>query len=397
MDFSKYIAGHVREIPRSGIRDFFEVVQTMTDVISLGIGEPDYVTPWRIREAAVFGMEKGRTGYTSNLGLPKLRNAIAHYVERRYGVNYHPKDEILVSVGVSEALDIALRALLNPGDEVIFHEPSYVSYHPSVLLSYGKPVSVETSAAHDFRLLAGDIAKAITPRTKVLLLNFPTNPTGGVLRAQDLQLIAELCIRHDLIVLSDEIYSELIYDGTEHTSIASLPGMRDRTVLLNGCSKSFAMTGFRVGYACAPSPILEAMMKIHQYAIMCASTMSQEAAIEALENCQREVATMRSDYERRRNFVVSRLTEIGLPCHTPKGAFYVFPDITPAGLTSRDFSLQLLKSKKVAVVPGTAFGSSGEGFVRCCFATGFERLKEAMTRIEQFVRESRKPSQNCDG
>jgi aminotransferase len=397
MDFSKYIAGHVREIPRSGIRDFFEVVQTMTDVISLGIGEPDYVTPWRIREAAVFGMEKGRTGYTSNLGLPKLRNAIAHYVERRYGVNYHPKDEILVSVGVSEALDIALRALLNPGDEVIFHEPSYVSYHPSVLLSYGKPVSVETSAAHDFRLLSGDIAKAITPRTKVLLLNFPTNPTGGVLRAQDLQLIAELCIRHDLIVLSDEIYSELIYDGTEHTSIASLPGMRDRTVLLNGCSKSFAMTGFRVGYACAPSPIIEAMMKIHQYAIMCASTMSQEAAIEALENCQREVATMRSDYERRRNFVVSRLTEIGLPCHTPKGAFYVFPDITPAGLTSRDFSLQLLKSKKVAVVPGTAFGSSGEGFVRCCFATGFERLKEAMTRIEQFVRESRKPGQNCDG
>jgi aminotransferase len=385
MDFSKYIAAHVRDVPRSGIRDFFEVVQTMTDVISLGIGEPDYVTPWRIREAAIFGMEKGRTGYTSNLGLPKLRSAIAHYIERRYGITYHPNDEILVSVGVSEALDIALRALLNPGDEVIYHEPSYVSYNPSVLLSHGKAVSVKTAAKHDFRLLAEDIAKVITPRAKALLLSFPTNPTGGVLRAEDLRPIAELCMRHDLIVLSDEIYSELVYDGTEHTSIASLPGMRDRTVLLNGCSKSFAMTGFRVGYACAPSPIIEAMMKIHQYAIMCAPAMSQEAAIEALENCQREVETMRSDYERRRNFVVNRLNEIGLPCHSPKGAFYVFPNITPTGLKSKDFSLQLLKSKNVAVVPGSAFGVSGEGFVRCCFATGLEKLKEAMTRIEQFV------------
>ena len=390
MDFSKYIAVHVREIPRSGIRDFFEVVQTMTDVISLGIGEPDYVTPWRIREAAIFGMEKGRTGYTSNLGLPKLRHAIARYIERRYGVEYHPQDEILVSVGVSEALDIALRALLNPGDEVIFHEPSYVSYHPSVLLSYGKAVSVKTSAKDNFRLRAEDVTKAITPRTKALLLSFPTNPTGGVLRAEDLRPIAEICTRHDLIVLSDEIYSELIYDGTEHTSIASLPGMRDRTVLLNGCSKSFAMTGFRVGYACAPSPIIEAMMKIHQYAIMCASTMSQEAAIEALENCQKEVETMRGDYERRRNYVVNRLNEIGLPCHSPKGAFYVFPDITSTGLNSKDFSLRLLKSQKVAVVPGSAFGASGEGFVRCCFATGIDKLKEAMARIEQFVDEFRK-------
>jgi aminotransferase len=390
MDFSKYIADHVQEIPRSGIRDFFEVVQSMTDVISLGIGEPDYVTPWRIREAAIFGMEKGRTGYTSNLGLPKLRNAIARYVERRYDVTYYPQNEILVSVGVSEALDLALRALLNPGDEVIFHEPSYVSYSPSVSLSYGKAVSVKTSAAHDFRLLAEDVAKAITPRTKALLLSFPTNPTGGVLCADDLRPIAEICARHDLIVLSDEIYSELIYDGTKHTSIASLNGMRDRTVLLNGCSKSFAMTGFRVGYACAPSPIIEAMMKIHQYSIMCASTMSQEAAIEAFENCQSEVEAMRSDYEKRRNYVVNRLNEIGLPCHSPKGAFYVFPDITSTGLKSKDFSLQLLKSKKVAVVPGSAFGASGEGFVRCCFATGLDKLKEAMDRIEQFVDESRR-------
>ena len=388
MDFSKYIADHVQEIPRSGIRDFFEVVQSMTDVISLGIGEPDYVTPWRIREAAIFGMEKGRTGYTSNLGLPKLRNAIARYVERRYGVTYHPQDEILVSVGVSEALDLALRALLNPGDEVIFHEPSYVSYSPSVSLCYGKAVSVKTLAAHEFRLLAEDVARTITPRTKALLLSFPTNPTGGVLRADDLRAIAEICVRHDLIVLTDEIYSELIYDGTVHTSIASLPGMRDRTVLLNGCSKSFAMTGFRVGYACAPSPIIEAMMKIHQYSIMCASTMSQEAAIEAFENCQSEVEAMRSDYERRRNYVVNRLNEIGLPCHSPKGAFYVFPNITPTGLKSKDFSLRLLKSKKVAVVPGSAFGVSGEGFVRCCFATGLDKLKEATVRIEQFINEA---------
>ena len=388
MDFSKYIADHVQEIPRSGIRDFFEVVQSMTDVISLGIGEPDYVTPWRIREAAIFGMEKGRTGYTSNLGLPKLRNAIARYVERRYGLTYHPQDEILVSVGVSEALDLALRALLNPGDEVIFHEPSYVSYSPSVSLCYGKAVSVKTLAAHEFRLLAEDVARTITPRTKALLLNFPTNPTGGVLRAEDLRPIAEICTRHDLIVLTDEIYSELIYDGTVHMSIASLPGMRDRTVLLNGCSKSFAMTGFRVGYACAPSPIIEAMMKIHQYSIMCASTMSQEAAIEAFENCQSEVEAMRSDYERRRNYVVNRLNEIGLPCHSPKGAFYVFPNITPTGLKSKDFSLRLLKSKRVAVVPGSAFGVSGEGFVRCCFATGLDKLKEATVRIEQFINDA---------
>jgi aminotransferase len=385
MDFSKYLADRVLEIPRSGIRDFFEVVQTMTDVISLGIGEPDYVTPWRIREAAIFAMEKGKTGYTSNLGTPKLRQAVAKYLGRRCGIDYDPNNEILISVGVSEALDLALRALLNPGDEVIYHEPSYVSYNPSVLLCNGKPVSVQTSAENEFRVLAEDIERAVTPRSKALLLSFPTNPTGGTLRAADLQPIADVCRRHDLIVLSDEIYSELSYDGAEHVSIASFPDMKERTVLLNGCSKSFAMTGFRVGYACAPAPIIEAMMKIHQYAIMCASNMSQEAAIEALENCQKEVESMRNDYERRRNFVVSRLNEIGLPCHVPKGAFYAFPNITPTGLKSKEFSLQLLKSKKVAVVPGSAFGNSGEGYVRCCFATGMDKLKEAMDRIEKFV------------
>jgi aminotransferase len=385
MDFSRYIADRVLEIPRSGIRDFFEVVQTMTDVISLGIGEPDYVTPWRIREAAIFAMEKGKTGYTSNLGTPKLRQAIAKYIERRCNISYDPDTEILVSVGVSEALDLALRALLNPGDEVIYHEPSYVSYNPSVSLCYGKPVPVPTSADQGFRVLAEDIERVITPRSKALLLNFPTNPTGGTIRATDLKPIADLCRRHDLMVLSDEIYSELVYDGDEHTSIASFPAMKERTVLLNGCSKAYAMTGFRVGYACAPGPIIEAMMKIHQYAIMCASIMSQEAAIEALENCQNEVVVMRNDYERRRNFVVNRLNEIGLPCHAPKGAFYAFPNITPTGLKSKDFSLRLLKSERVAVVPGSAFGNSGEGYVRCCFATGMDRLKEAMDRIERFV------------
>ena len=391
MDFSKYIADRVLDIPRSGIRDFFEVVQTMTDVISLGIGEPDYVTPWRIREAAIFAMEKGKTGYTSNLGTPKLRHAIAKHLEQRVGIMYRPETEILVSVGVSEALDLALRALLNPGDEVIYHEPSYVSYNPSIALCHAVPVAVQTSAEHEFRVIADEIERAVTPLTKALLLSFPTNPTGGVLRASDLEPIAEVCRRHDLIVLSDEIYSELVYDDTQHTSIASLPGMKERTILLNGCSKSYAMTGFRVGYACAPGPIIEAMMKVHQYAIMCASNMSQEAAIEALENCQKEVEVMRSDYERRRNFVVHRFNEIGLRCHLPKGAFYAFPRITSTGLTSKDFSLQLLKSKRVAVVPGSAFGYSGEGFVRCCFATGLDKLKEATDRIEQFVGELRQP------
>jgi aminotransferase len=385
MDFSKYIADRVLEIPRSGIRDFFEVVQTMTDVISLGIGEPDYVTPWRIREAAIFAMEKGKTGYTSNLGTPRLRQAISRYIWQRADIAYDPETEILVSVGVSEALDLALRALLDPGDEVIYHEPSYVSYNPSIALCHAKPVAVQTSAEHEFRVLAEQIECAVTPRTKALLLSFPTNPTGGVLCLEDLEPIAEVCRRHDLLVLSDEIYSELVYDIGPHVSIAALPEMKERTIMLNGCSKSYAMTGFRIGYACAPGPIIEAMMKVHQYAIMCASNMSQEAAIEALENCQNAVEAMRNDYERRRNFVVNRFNEIGLRCHLPKGAFYAFPSIATTGLRSKDFSLQLLKAKRVAVVPGNAFGPSGEGYVRCCFATGMEKLREALDRIESFV------------
>jgi aminotransferase len=384
-DPGRFIADHVLSIPKSGIRDFFEVVQSMTDVISLGIGEPDFVTPWRIREAAIFAMEKGKTGYTSNLGLPRLRTAISQYLSSRFGVFYDPPTEVLVSVGVSEALDLALRAILNSGDEVIFHEPSYVSYNPSIALAGGRPVAVQTDPEHDFCLLAERLAPKITRQTKALLLSFPTNPTGGVMQLDDLRPIADLCIQHDLLVLSDEIYCELVYDGARHVSIASLPGMKERTVLLNGCSKSFAMTGFRVGYACAPAPIIEAMMKIHQYAIMCASVLSQEAAIEALEHCTKEVTAMRSDYERRRNFVASRFNEMGLPCHSPKGTFYVFPNISPTGLSSRQFSLKLLESQKVAVVPGDAFGQSGEGFVRCCFATGFEKLREATDRIETFL------------
>ena len=385
-DFSRYIAQHVAAIPKSGIRDFFEVVQSMADVISLGIGEPDFVTPWRIREAAIFALEKGKTGYTSNLGLPRLRESIAAYLSRRYHINYDAKQEVLVTVGVSEALDLALRAIVNPGDEIIFHEPSYVSYSPSIILAGGKPVSVATRAVNNFSLLAADLESKITSRTKALVLSFPTNPTGGVLSPEELRSIADVCRQHDLIVLSDEIYCELTYDGVEHVSLASLPGMRERTVLLSGCSKSFAMTGFRLGYACAPAPIIEAMMKIHQYAIMCASIMSQEAAIEALDHCAREVEEMRNDYQRRRNFVVSRLNEIGLPCHSPKGTFYVFPDIRPTKRTSLEFCLGLLKEMRVAVVPGSAFGESGEGFARCCFATSLVKLQEAMNRIEAYVK-----------
>ncbi|MFM8788305.1 MAG: pyridoxal phosphate-dependent aminotransferase [Chthoniobacterales bacterium] len=385
------IAAHVRDIPRSGIRDFFEIVQSMHDVISLGIGEPDFATPWHIREAALFSLEKGRTGYTSNLGLPKLREAIASYVARHFGIMYHAPSEVLVSVGVSEAIDIALRALVNPGDEVLYHEPCYVSYSPSVVLAHGTPVAVPVHEKDDFRLRADELEKRITPKSKVLLLNFPTNPTGATMPREALQEIAEVCIKHDLIVLSDEIYAELTYDGAEHVSIASLPGMRERTVFLHGLSKGWAMTGFRIGYACAPRPLIEAMMKIHQYAILCAPIMAQDAAIEALEHGEPAVAHMREKYELRRNFITSALNEMGLRCHLPKGAFYVFPEVRSTGLSSRDFAMRLLEEEKVAVVPGPAFGPSGEGFVRCSYATSLDQIKIAMERMAAFVsRVSRK-------
>lgn len=383
---SPRIASHVRDIPRSGIRDFFEIVQSMKEVISLGIGEPDFVTPWHIREAAVYSLEKGKTGYTSNLGSPRLRRSIAAYVEKHFSVTYNPHDEIIVTVGVSEAIDLALRALLNPGDEVLYHEPCYVSYSPSILLAGGVPVAVATRAEDEFSLKVADLEKAVTKRTRVLMLNFPTNPTGAVMPAEELKKIAAFAVKHDLVVLTDEIYSELTYDEVPHRSIAALPGMKERTVFLHGFSKAFAMTGWRIGYACGPADIIEAMMKIHQYSILCAPIMGQEAAVEALERGARSVERMREEYCLRRNFIVSSLNEAGIPCHLPKGAFYVFPDISGTGLSSKDFSLKLLEKHKVAVVPGTAFGPSGEGYVRCSYATALDQIKIACERIAEFVR-----------
>lgn len=387
------VAAHVRSIPRSGIRDFFEVVQSTPGVISLGIGEPDFVTPWHIREAAIYSLEKGHTGYTSNLGLPRLREAIAEYVAGHFGVRYEAQSEVIATVGVSEAIDLALRALIDPGDEVIYHEPCYVSYSPSIALAHGVPVAVSTTAEDGFALRAEALARAITPRSKVLMLNFPTNPTGGVLSTGELNDIAELCRRHDLVVLTDEIYSELLYDGAGHSSIAALSGMRERTILLHGFSKAFAMTGWRIGYACAPAELIEAMMKIHQYGILCASITSQEAALEALRRGAPEMGRMRREYEARRNFIVQAFAGLGLPCLRPRGAFYVFPDIRATGRTSQEFALGLLRDKKVAVVPGSAFGASGEGHVRCSFAAGLPQIKTAMRLIAEFLSADRRGTQ----
>jgi aminotransferase len=387
MDYHSKLSSQIRDLPRSGIRDFFELVIGRSDVISLGVGEPDYKTPFAIREAAMRTIEKGQTSYTSNLGLESLRVEIARYVDEFFHVNYDPKSEILVTVGVSEALDIAIRSVVNPGDEVIYHEPCYVSYNPSIKMAYGVPVAVNASPAHDFAVLASDIEKAITPRTKVIMLNFPTNPTGGVQPLEELEKIAALAIKHDLFVFTDEIYSELLYDGRTHTSIASLPGMKERTVLLHGFSKAFAMTGWRLGYACAPSPLREAMMKIHQYCILCAPIMSQYAGIEALKLGASAYEEMRQSYEQRRNVIVSRLNGMGLNCFNPGGAFYVFPDIRSTGKTSKEFALGLLEKKSVAVVPGSAFGEIGEGFVRCCYATDPALIVKAMDLMEEYVAE----------
>ena len=386
MDYTAKIATNVASIPRSGIRDFFELVQGRDDVISLGVGEPDFVTPWHIREAAIYSLEKGQTTYTSNLGLLSLRKSISKYVKDFFHVDYDPAKEVLVTVGVSEAIDIALRALLNPGDEVIYHEPCYVSYSPSIIMAHGVAVPVVTTKEDEFSLKPDKVAAAITPKTRIIFINFPTNPTGACASREDLEGIAALAIKHDLIVLTDEIYSELRYDETDpHISIASLPGMKERTILLHGFSKAFAMTGFRLGYACAPQPIIEAMMKIHQYSMLCAPIMSQNAAIEALENGQPAMIEMRNSYHQRRDFLVKRLNEIGLDCHTPGGAFYVFPDIRSTGLTSKEFAMRLLEEESVACVPGSAFGASGEGFLRCCYATAFEDIRTATDKIERFV------------
>ncbi|MGJ8673298.1 aminotransferase class I/II-fold pyridoxal phosphate-dependent enzyme [Rubritalea sp.] len=386
MNYSNKIAHQVAAVPRSGIRDFFELVQGRPDVISLGVGEPDFATPWNIREAAIYSLEKGNTSYTSNLGLLQLRKLISEYVGDFFNVDYDASCDVLITVGVSEAIDLALRALVNPGDEVIFHEPCYVSYSPSITMAYGKGVSVETYKQDNFSLKAATLEKAITSKSRVLMLNFPTNPTGATIGKEDLEEIAQLCIKHDLMVITDEIYSELRYDDPNHISIASLPGMKERTILLHGFSKAFAMTGFRLGYACAPQPIIEAMMKIHQYSMLCAPITSQAAAIEALQNGAESVAKMKASYHQRRDYMVKRLNEMGLPCHTPGGAFYVFPEISHLGLSSKDFALKLLDAKDVAAVPGDAFGKCGEGFLRCCYATSMEEIVIAMDRMEDFVR-----------
>ncbi|MDD4539411.1 MAG: aminotransferase class I/II-fold pyridoxal phosphate-dependent enzyme [Lentisphaeria bacterium] len=380
----QWVAPHIAGLPRSGIRDFFELVKTMDDVISLGIGEPDFVTPWHIREACIYAINHGYTSYTSNLGDPRLRKAICKYSAENFGLEYQPENECIVTVGVSEALDIVLRAVLSPGDEVLYHEPCYVSYAPSVRMTHAVPVPVLTRAENDFVLQVEDLEKAVTPRSKVLLLNYPNNPTGAGMTLADKQLMADFAIRHDLLVLSDEIYEELSYIPRT-PSIASLPGMKERTVTLNGFSKAFAMTGFRIGYACGPDDLIEAMMKIHQYSMLCASSIAQAAAIEALQNGQGPREDMRREYEQRRNVIVKRLNEIGLPCFMPRGAFYVFPRISSTGLDSATFAKRLLQEKHVAVVPGTAFGSCGEGFVRCSYATSLEEIEIAMTRIQEFV------------
>lgn len=385
MDIQNKLASHLQAIPRSGIRDFFELVIGRDDVISLGVGEPDFVTPWAIREAAIYSLEKGETSYTSNLGLLSLREKIAEYVEEFFNVSYKGSSEVLVTVGVSEALDLALRALLNPGDEVIYHEPCYVSYSPSIVMAHGVAVPVATTKEDGFSLKPEALRRVITDKSKVLMLNFPTNPTGAVASREDLEGIAKLCVEHDLIVLSDEIYSELRYDGEEHVSIASLPGMRERTILLHGFSKAFAMTGFRLGYACAPVELIEAMMKIHQYGILCAPITSQAAALEALSGGQSLYQSMKDEYHLRRDFLVGRLNGMGVDCHSPGGAFYVFPDISKFGMTSKKFAMGLLEAEQVAAVPGDAFGESGEGFLRCCYATGMDDLKSAMDSMERYL------------
>lgn len=379
------IAENIKGIPKSGIRDFFELVNTMKDVISLGIGEPDFATPWTIREAAIYSIEKGMTSYTSNLGTMSLRKEICKYVDEYYGVSYRPENECIITVGVSEALDLILRAVINPGDEVIYHEPCYVSYRAEILMARGIPVVLNTYEKNDFSLDPDELEKKITPKTKLLILNFPCNPTGATLSQEQREKIAKIAVKHDLLVITDEIYSELTYENRQPT-IASLPGMRDRTIFLHGFSKAFAMTGFRIGYACGPDDLIDAMMKIHQYSMLCAPITGQIAAEEALKNGMKDMQSMRLEYMQRRNVIVKHLNEIGLKCYKPEGSFYVFPRISDTGMTSMEFAQNLLKKHNVAVVPGTAFGACGEGFIRCSYASSMENIVEAVKRMEIFIK-----------
>ncbi|MEY4385836.1 MAG: hypothetical protein RLY20_1119 [Verrucomicrobiota bacterium] len=373
----------VRDIPRSGIRDFFDIVTTMKDVISLGIGEPDFDTPWHVREATVHAIERGATHYSSNLGYIELRRALSKYVAKHFGAEYNPDNEVLVTVGVSEALDLALRALINPGEEVLYHEPCYVSYRATILFAGGTPLAVETKAENGFRLTRAMLEAKWTPKTKLLMLNFPNNPTGAIMSRADLEDIAKFAIEKDLIVITDEIYAELTYD-TPHVSIVSLPGMKERTIFLHGFSKAWAMTGYRLGYAAGPAELIEAMMKVHQYTMLCASSLAQKAAVEALTRGA-DVATMTDEYRRRRNYIASAFADMGLECHRPLGAFYAFPSVAKFGIKSKDFALKLLHEEKVAAVPGTAFGDCGEGFIRCAYATSLDNIKEAMVRLKRFT------------
>ena len=385
MNWAERVSPLVRSIPPSGIRRFFDIVAEMSGVISLGVGEPDFVTPWHIRESCVHGLQRGYTSYTSNYGLLELRQEIARMLETDYGVIYDPKCEALITVGVSEALDLAMRALLSPGDEVLVPEPCYVSYNACVSLAGGVPVSVCSSRENEFRVTVEQLAAAMTPRTKALLIGYPNNPTGAVMPREDLAAIARFAEQHDLIVISDEIYASLTYDG-EHTCFASLPGMRDRTILLNGFSKAYAMTGWRIGYAMGNADFIGAMTKIHQYTMLCAPITAQIAAIEAIKQGTASRNKMVDEYDRRRRLMVDGLRNIGLDCFEPRGAFYVFPSIRNTGLTSLQFAEQLLQAEKVALVPGDAFGACGEGFVRCSYASSSKNLSEALDRIGRFVK-----------
>lgn len=378
------LADKVVEIKPSGIRKFFDIVSEMKDAISLGVGEPDFDTPWHIRDEGIYSLEKGKTHYTSNAGLMELRREICNYLYRRQGISYDPAKEVLITVGGSEAIDMGLRAMCNPGDEVLIPQPSYVSYEPCAVLAGAKPVIINLKAENEFRLTAAELEEAITDKTKILILPFPNNPTGAIMERADLEAVAEVIIKHDIFVMSDEIYSELTYKD-KHVSIAELPGMKERTILINGFSKAYAMTGWRLGYACGPKEIIAQMTKIHQFAIMCAPTTSQHAAVEALKNGDEDVAEMRTAYNQRRRYLMNAFREMGLECFEPYGAFYVFPCIREFGMTSEEFAERLLSEEKLAVVPGTAFGDCGEGFLRISYAYSLENLKEAIGRLEHFI------------
>ncbi|MBQ6020262.1 MAG: aminotransferase class I/II-fold pyridoxal phosphate-dependent enzyme [Clostridia bacterium] len=388
------ISNKVAALKPSGIRKFFDLARQIPGVVSLGVGEPDFDTPWHIREEGIKALQQGRTFYTANAGLDDLRSAIADYTKRKIGVEYDPKTEVYVTVGGSEAIDGAMRVILDPGDEVVYTEPCFVSYMPCIALADGVPVPIRLKNENKFKLTPEELEAAITPKTKALMISFPNNPTGAVMTKEDLEKLVPIIEKHDLLVVSDEIYSELTYNGLVHTSIASLPGMRDRTVVINGFSKAFAMTGWRMGYATGPADIVKQMIKVHQFAIMCAPTVSQYAAVEAMNNGEEDVRRMRESYDQRRRYLLNEFAKMGLPCFEPEGAFYMFPDIREFGMTSEEFATELLKSEKLAVVPGGAFGESGEGFIRISYAYSLKELREAIRRLGAFVEKLRREKSN---